>query len=188
MARPKYAPDDIRALDKLESAFWDMLAEMSYPRISVRALVAQCGLNKNTFYYHFTDMDELATYCIDRALPIELGNLAFAGSSVEDFTRALDSPVVRDKLSRTVILLSENGSALHALAVQRLVRAWQVILPPAPDIATEEQALQLKFAAGGLVATLAGREMTDYAKTIAHLRKSPAVIVFVDSIGNEYRE
>ena len=51
---------DDTARDKLEAAFWDALAEGSYEGISVVGLCRSAGVNKNTFYYHFDNIDELA--------------------------------------------------------------------------------------------------------------------------------
>ena len=39
--------------------FGNMLASMPLDKITVRALVRQCGVSANTFYYHFHDINEL---------------------------------------------------------------------------------------------------------------------------------
>lgn len=57
MPRPHYKKGDDTARDKLEAAFWDALAEGPYEGISVVGLCRAAGVNKNTFYYHFDNID-----------------------------------------------------------------------------------------------------------------------------------
>ena len=78
MARPKYGRGDVRAREKLIDAFWDLLEAEPYTQMSVREVCRESGLNKNTFYYHFSDLDELADEAVARALPVELAQLLVA--------------------------------------------------------------------------------------------------------------
>ena len=40
-------------------AFWELLEEHPYNKISVRMIVERCGVNRNTFYYYFQDIPAL---------------------------------------------------------------------------------------------------------------------------------
>lgn len=40
-------------------AFWQLLEERPYTKITVRDIVELCQVNRNTFYYHFHDIPEL---------------------------------------------------------------------------------------------------------------------------------
>lgn len=76
-----------------------MLVQKEYKEITVLDLVADSGVNRNTFYYHFKDMDSLI---------IELSNLViervFSASRLG----------VRDKLADVVDLIYKNrNSVLH---------------------------------------------------------------------------
>lgn len=44
----------------LSDAFWQLLEEMPYSRITVRGIVDRCQVNRNTFYYHYRDIPALA--------------------------------------------------------------------------------------------------------------------------------
>jgi len=41
-------------------AFWQLLEEKPYSKITVQSIVDRCQVNRNTFYYHFQDIPTLA--------------------------------------------------------------------------------------------------------------------------------
>ena len=48
-----------RTEQKIVQVFGDLLQEMPLNKITVRELVKRCGINRNTFYYHFQDIPSL---------------------------------------------------------------------------------------------------------------------------------
>lgn len=53
----------------ITDAFWELLDEKPYNKITVKNIVERCGVNRNTFYYYFQDipslMEETLTQKID---------------------------------------------------------------------------------------------------------------------------
>ncbi len=43
----------------IKASFIKLLSEMPLSKISVRSIVEDCGINRNSFYYHFTDIPSL---------------------------------------------------------------------------------------------------------------------------------
>ena len=43
----------------IETAFLQLLNEKPLNKISVRDIVEKCGINRNSFYYHFQDIPSL---------------------------------------------------------------------------------------------------------------------------------
>lgn len=43
----------------IKEAFWKLLNERPLTQISVREIVEECGINRNSFYYHFQDIPSL---------------------------------------------------------------------------------------------------------------------------------
>ena len=41
------------------TAFWQLLEEKPYNKITVKNIVERCDINRNTFYYHFQDIPDL---------------------------------------------------------------------------------------------------------------------------------
>ena len=55
-----------RTKELLTDTFWELLEEKAYSKITVNDIVSRCDVNRNTFYYHFQDIYELAEWvCIE---------------------------------------------------------------------------------------------------------------------------
>lgn len=48
----------------ISETFWQLLEEKPYNKITVQNIVERCQVNRNTFYYHFQDIPDLAEYSI----------------------------------------------------------------------------------------------------------------------------
>ena len=44
---------------EIKNTFLEMLEEMPLNQITVKALVEKCGINRNSFYYHYQDIPAL---------------------------------------------------------------------------------------------------------------------------------
>lgn len=49
---------------KIITAFSELLAEKQYSSITVKDIIERCGINRNTFYYHFENIPDLMTRII----------------------------------------------------------------------------------------------------------------------------
>lgn len=48
----------------ISDAFWQLLEERPYNKITLQNIVEYCQVNRNTFYYHFQDIPALTEYSI----------------------------------------------------------------------------------------------------------------------------
>ncbi|MCD8021191.1 MAG: TetR/AcrR family transcriptional regulator [Clostridiales bacterium] len=54
-----------RTKQALSDAYWQLLEEKPYNKITVQNIVERCQVNRNTFYYHFSDIPALTEYTIE---------------------------------------------------------------------------------------------------------------------------
>lgn len=54
MPRPRHDSEVLPAKERLENAFWELLADRDYRKITVTDVVSEAGVNRNSFYYHFS--------------------------------------------------------------------------------------------------------------------------------------
>lgn len=72
MARPKRTPDEKPAYDRIVIAFWQLLAEMPFDKITVSALSKRAGVNHNMIYYYFENIHDMAQKLFEENLSDEL--------------------------------------------------------------------------------------------------------------------
>lgn len=51
----------------IKEAFLKLISENPLNKISVKAIVAECGINRNSFYYHFRDIPDLIERIVKEA-------------------------------------------------------------------------------------------------------------------------
>lgn len=106
-----------RTRQALSDAFWQLLEEMPYSRITVRRIVDRCQVNRNTFYYHFQDIPALAEATME----------AWVEGIVEQhfhFGNPLDCliPLVEGCTARKKAILHIYGSVQREVFVRHLNR------------------------------------------------------------------
>ena len=60
MPRPRKDDPQSAATARIEAAFWRLLEEVGYPEITVRRVSQAAGANRNSFYYHYECLEDLA--------------------------------------------------------------------------------------------------------------------------------
>ena len=115
MARPKYEHDEQTAKDRIVEAFWRMVEDGPYEKIGVRGLVRESGVNKNTFYYHFEGIGDLARQAtrdvLEPALLLEMLSMmqSFLAALLHCFRRVwllLNATLAKDGTRKTTDGLS----------------------------------------------------------------------------------
>lgn len=69
MAKTKPNKNDIRYLatqERIEEAFWGLLTDGGFRKVTVRALSERSGINRGTFYLHAEDKYDLLSQVEDR--------------------------------------------------------------------------------------------------------------------------
>jgi len=69
----------------IEETFMAMLAEMPLNKITVKDIVKQCEINRNTFYYHYQDIPDI----IERIIHRETDTLIEKYSSIDTLEKGL---------------------------------------------------------------------------------------------------
>ena len=78
-------------------AFLRLLENKSAARISVREIAAECGINRNTFYYHFRDIPQLVETIVEEDAA-RIIDETFAMHSLEEcLRRAIDFALLHQR-------------------------------------------------------------------------------------------
>lgn len=155
MARPK-KEDSGQAAIRIEDAFWDMLAEMPYDRITVHGLSHRAGVNHNTFYYHFENIDDLAQKALEHNMIPEVPSFILYGLQNGSFDElaCLIGKGKEVNFERSCLAIQGNSPFLQSLIKEKFKSLWLTQLGiHEQDLALEEQ-MELSFILNGLTATI----------------------------------
>lgn len=103
-------PRTRRSRAALEAALRELIVERDLPRISISEVTKRAGVNRSTFYEHYTDLAELAD-CACTALFDEL----VATAPLSDRGLTADGGVVPNPLPRLFAHIAENGHLYRTL-------------------------------------------------------------------------
>lgn len=98
MVKTKPNKNDIRYLatqERIEEAFWGLLADRGFQKVTVRALSERSGINRGTFYLHAEDKYDLLSQVEDRMHQGMMGGAAIApDGSYEDRVPSMVAPMI----------------------------------------------------------------------------------------------
>lgn len=150
MARPKYTAGETTAREKLESAFWNQLAEKSYSKITVASLVSEAGLNRNTFYYYFDSVDDMARAAFEETL-VPVFPL-FAGQVLQLDIVAADVRLPEDfgeRFNHLRLFIRGDSPLLVSMVKDTLRTIWLDYFGIAYDELTMREMFLLEYMIGG---------------------------------------
>ena len=160
MARPRRDSEILPAKERMENAFWDLLASREYRKITVTDIVREADVNRNSFYYHFSGLPELADAAILHMVENAPVSLPQSGTDPQTAWRTnvdnvLQSPEQRERLDRLSLVTGPHGSAellasLRDFSRLNLMSILQID-PQQLDLKTD---LMLDFAIGGMFGVL----------------------------------
>lgn len=153
MARPSYGKNDATARDRLIEAFWVLLEERPYAKITVSVITDRAAVNRNTFYYHFSCIDDLAHAAVsENLLPEAFLSLleSFDSAKVDGILR---TPDIEERVGRLSLVAGPHGSAeLVGVLKETVFDAWCNLLGIEKDKLRDEDIFVLDFVLGGLIA------------------------------------
>ncbi|WP_455581319.1 TetR/AcrR family transcriptional regulator C-terminal domain-containing protein [Dysosmobacter sp.] len=115
----------------LAASFKKLLAQRGIDKITVKDIVEECGVNRQTFYYHFHDIYDLMAWSFQDAAQ----ELAGSGLENEDWTTALWTLMDYLRKERVLVL-----NAYHSVSHEILVDYIKKLLRPYIFRVVERQA------------------------------------------------
>lgn len=106
MPRPRRDSEILPAKERLENAFWELLAERNYHKITVTDIVRVADVNRNSFYYHFSGLPELADSAILHAVE--------------------NTPIPAVRVRTSILTMNGASTSPHCCAIPTNVSVWTV--------------------------------------------------------------
>ncbi|HAK71910.1 TetR/AcrR family transcriptional regulator [Bifidobacterium sp. UBA6881] len=161
MPRPRRDSEILPAKERIENAFWELLAEREYGKITVTDIVRVANVNRNSFYYHFSGLPELA----DAAILHAVENTPKPSMPGRDFdpdtewrrhvTALLRDPEQRQRLNRLAMVAGPHSSPELVESLREFGRLTLIgVLGLDADHLDLKTDLMLDFTVGGMLAVL----------------------------------
>ena len=166
-----------RTRGEIERAFMSLVSERGFDRVSVKDICLRADVNRNTFYLHYTDKDDLARALLDRMLLTQIGALAEEASAMSEATPDRIEEIVRRMLGMLYadrqfyrVFLTDEGLSRHVRPLQRL--AYRMVVARASRPVSE---VALDYIISGVIGVLTtflsshGRTIDEIAPGLARL-------------------
>ena len=174
MPRPRKDDPTSAAPAKIEAAFWKLLEEVGYTEITVRRVSQTSGTNRNSFYYHYDSLEDLARKAF---LNNASGARPFISSLIAGLQDGGTQPRRPDnetiEHARRVMLCARSESPfLRRMASELLRDAWFDELGIDAALLSKDDRAQVEFIFAGLIAVLGSAEAAESPLVVVRLSSS----------------
>lgn len=160
MPRPKKDQTELAAMPRIEKAFWKLLEEKPYSKMTVTDIIQEAGIHRNAFYYHFTSLEDMAQYLVKNAIVENLPAIIVSRlNGQEDFSEILNNPTYQQQYERICLVASDNSSIELIKILRDSVRHnWYKALGFDEKTVDDEVKIAVEFVMGGTMSMLAYRD------------------------------
>ena len=162
MPRPRLDCDTPSAIQRMIDTFWQLLTERNYRSITVTDIVRRANVNRNSFYYHFNKLDELAYRAIhDEVSRSPLLQSGGAGNvpDLQHWRRHVGELISTDEERKrtgrlTMIVGPHTDPVLYSAFHDNEREALLLVLGLTPEDVDLRTDLMLDFIIGGILGML----------------------------------
>lgn len=154
MARPKYTENSIPAKERIENAFWTLLAQNDYEKISIKMLSSEAKVNHNSLYYYYENIDDIAKSAFHHTIIHDLGHLFQSSSNmnIDALTTFIQSqPEIAIRYQRITLFASTKSIFLQQLLKEGLLNTWLAQSNKTKDELSSLDLLELDFIFSAIV-------------------------------------
>lgn len=187
MARPKKANTEESAVHRIENAFWKLIETESYSDITVLRISQESGTNRNSFYYHYRDIDDLAYQAFRRNADREVSGalLTTLLASMQKEGQSADGvfdPTILPSTKRIMLCAGSDSVFLRHMVRDLLKERWLEMLSIAEDRLTPLERLQMDFIFSGLTDVLSHPEVMASPQTMFRLSQTDLGIAMITAM------
>ena len=107
--------------------FIDMTIKKGIDKVTVKDLMEQCGISRQTFYYHFNDLMDVLEYSITRQLDCAIVS-SKNEPSIEDSLKTFVNIILEERNLFHQLLLSKNYKYIEKMFIDAVKAYLKVLL------------------------------------------------------------
>lgn len=160
MARPKANEPERSAICKTETAFWTLIEKKDFTDITMQLLANEAGINRNSLYYHYANLQEVASRAFNNLVSDETCMMFFDKllADPQSLGESWDRLQLSDKVKKIHLFARSNSPLLRSLLKEALISHWFEKLRINAQALTTEDQLQIDYITSGFISVLANAE------------------------------
>ena len=176
VGRPRKRDPEGYAVNKIEIAFWELLEKHDFSDLTMQTLAREAGVNRNTLYYHYANLKEVAEAAFGNALPEDMAMrfLSILLTGPEGITDNWEPMDMSGRIQRIHLFARSNSPLLRSLLKNTLLDRWFMKLGIREEELTPVDRLQLEYILNGFIGILGSREVADDPHILSSFPNSPA--------------
>lgn len=126
MGRPRKS-DGPPADERIEIAFFEALSAMPFQKITISGIVERASVNRNSLYYHYSGLDDLARSAVEGLLVPEVPRMLARGilPNSEQFEELISGKVGPERVTWVKAVLSDHSTPeLRGILRDAVLDAW----------------------------------------------------------------
>ena len=126
MARPRKDSPEPSARERLIEAFWALLEERPYAQITLSDVARAAGVRRNTFYYHYANVSDLAEDALRGYIPVALQGIgALRAGRLDQHLSMLFASDPHNLLARRMTLIAGPHGTMELIGVVKGI-VWEL--------------------------------------------------------------
>jgi len=175
MARPRNADIEDSALYKIDAAFWRLLESMDFSLITMKLLAQEAGINRNSLYYHFANMQEVAAAAFNNVVCDEISNLFIDSllllpESIEGNWEQMQLP---ERIRKIHLFAKSESPLLRSLLKGSLTARWFQKLHIRSEALSPLDKMQIDYIVNGFIGLIGNESIAQDYRLLAAFPKSP---------------
>ena len=190
MGRPKNSNSDA-ARKQIQAAFWDLLDREGYEKITINKVAKEAHVNRNSVYYHYENILDLAEKSFLENIHSEQG-VGLVTAALNQFTSEnayiLDEKT-RECMKKLQLMAGSNSIELHQMLKRGIKDNWFHIMQVNEDILSEIDRLSVDMAfhtATYIMGTVSFADNPEDFKSILETDIGRAIVKTMRDIQDKY--
>lgn len=171
MARPRKDEARPSAYERMTVAFWSLLEEKPYSAVTVKLITQRAGVNHNTFYYHFENIDDMAVKMFENVIPTRLVDMMAAVSMGQspDLSVVRNDPEIEEHYQKIRAIVRSGSFDLNQMSKNRLMHCWLERAGLDEETLSRTDRARVNYIWGGITAVISSDEaetLEDYLELL----------------------
>lgn len=161
MARPKMNQPEASAVYRIEAAFWALIEQKDFSDVTMQLLAKEAGINRNTLYYHYDNLYEVASRSFSKVITDEASMVMIDTllSAPQNLSNKWEQLQLNDRLKKIHLLARSDSPLLRSLLKDAIISRWFSKLGIDLQSLTSEMQLQIDYIASGFISVLGNPEI-----------------------------